>query len=199
MSPSPTPPDPVVVRRPDPVARVLAGGALVTALAALVFAMTGLSQARPEPVGQTAAAKKAKKKKAPLPAPSKAPKKYGILRLNAKKQYPASVIPTVAAAKSARTLDGATREDLALTCPQDTVDLGTWCLLSSTFPVPPEDVGKNDFLYAAKQCVAMGGYLPSAAQLIGAADRVKLAGTIDDSQLSLFAPLFAEHLGVVVE
>lgn len=181
------PPTVTIVRRPDPVARVLAGGALVTALAALVFAMTGLSQARPEPAANPAAAKTAKKapkKKAALPGPSRTPRKYGILRLNAKKQFPAGAIPTVAMAKEAQSLDGASREDLALSCPQDTVDLGTWCLLSSTFPVPPEDVGKNDFLYAARQCVAMGGYLPSAAQLVGAAGRVKLAGTIDDSPLS---------------
>jgi hypothetical protein len=181
----------------DPVARAMGGGALLVALLALVFAMSGLSQAQqPEPAHATAtkkppAKKKAsskkkstKKKVAPLPGPSKTPKKYGILRLNSKKRYPASVIPKVAAAKAADTLGGATKGDLGMNCPATAVDLGSWCLDASTYPVPTDDLGKNDFLYASKACVEAGGYLPSAAQLVGAAAHAKLSGTIDDSQLS---------------
>ncbi len=61
------------------------------------------------------------------------------------------------------------------------VDLGTWCLESTPFHVPITDTGKNNYLYAAQKCVAEGGWLPSAAQLIGAAPKVALASTIDDS------------------
>jgi hypothetical protein len=71
---------------------------------------------------------------------------------------------------------------LKVSCPiPDAVDLGTWCLESSPHPIPPRDIGKNDFVYAAKACVRDGGWLPSAAQLLGAAARAKLESTIDDN------------------
>lgn len=71
---------------------------------------------------------------------------------------------------------------LKLSCPiPDAVDLGTWCLESGLHPVPPKDIGKNNYVYAAKTCVKDGGWLPSAAQLIGAAARAKLQSTIDDN------------------
>ncbi len=35
--------------------------------------------------------------------------------------------------------------------------------------MPNEDIGKNDFFYASAACVEAGGFLPTAAQLIGAA------------------------------
>ncbi len=73
-------------------------------------------------------------------------------------------------------------EKLKLSCPiPDAVDLGTWCLESGLHPVPPKDIGKNNYVYAAKTCVKEGGWLPSAAQLIGAAARAKLQSTIDDN------------------
>ncbi len=165
----------------DPVARTFGAAALIVALAGAVFAMTGLSQAEQHrPAQAAAAAKKAAKKK--VPTPSKTPKKNGLLLLNSKKKYPASVIPTVASAKNAARLDGATKEDLGMNCPATAVDLGSWCLDASVYPVPTEDIGKNNFLYATNACVNAGGYLPTAAQLIGAAGRVKLSGTIDDSE-----------------
>jgi hypothetical protein len=71
---------------------------------------------------------------------------------------------------------------LKAACPiPDAVDLGTWCLESGIHPIPPKNVGKNDYIYAAKACVKDGGWLPSAAQLIGAASRAKLQSTIDDN------------------
>jgi hypothetical protein len=71
---------------------------------------------------------------------------------------------------------------LKVSCPiPDAVDLGTWCLESSPHPIPPKDIGKNNYIYAAKACVRDGGWLPSAAQLLGAAARAKLESTIDDS------------------
>lgn len=71
---------------------------------------------------------------------------------------------------------------LKVGCPiADSVDLGTWCLESAPHPIPPADIGKNSYIYAAKACVKDGGWLPSAAQLLGAAARAKLESTIDDS------------------
>src|SRR5262245_24522478 len=71
---------------------------------------------------------------------------------------------------------------LKVGCPiPNAVDLGTWCLESGFFPVPPKDIGKNNYVYAARACVKAGGWLPSAAQLIGASSRAKLASTIDDN------------------
>jgi hypothetical protein len=58
------------------------------------------------------------------------------------------------------------------------------CLQASPYPVPNEDIGKNDYAYAGQACVEAGGFLPTAAQLIGAAARVKLASTIDDDELT---------------
>ena len=42
--------------------------------------------------------------------------------------------------------------------------------------------GQNNYFFAAQTCVHLGGYLPSAAQLIGAAKRVKLESTIHDNR-----------------
>ena len=71
---------------------------------------------------------------------------------------------------------------LKLNCPiPDAVDLGTWCLEAGLHPVPPKDIGLNNYVYAAKTCIKEGGWLPSAAQLIGAAARAKLQSTIDDN------------------
>jgi hypothetical protein len=46
------------------------------------------------------------------------------------------------------------------------------------------EAGENNYFWATQACVKMGGYLPTAAQLIGAANRVKLESTIHDSQLT---------------
>lgn len=68
-------------------------------------------------------------------------------------------------------------------CPPDTVDLGTWCLMSSPYQVLPSEQGQNNFFWASARCVDLGGWLPSATELIGAASRVKLESTLDDSPL----------------
>jgi len=85
---------------------------------------------------------------------------------------------------NASLLNGRSAEDLTNNCNAQSVDLGTWCLEASPYPVPNADVGKNNFFYASQKCVSLGGYLPSAAQLIGAADRVRLASVIGDSRLT---------------
>jgi hypothetical protein len=170
----------------DPVARLLGGSALLVSLLGTVFAMTGMGEAQtsapPAPAAAQIAKANTKAKHKPLPGPSTTPRRFGLLRLNALKRFPSAAIPTVAKAKDATTLGGATRADLGLRCPQGAVDLGSWCLDETTQGLPLAATGKNDFAYAARTCVAAGGYLPSAAQLIGAASRVRLSSTIDDEE-----------------
>lgn len=112
---------------------------------------------------------------------SSKPHAGGLLLLGSNRKFPASAIPTVADASK---IDGHTAEELAGTCPPATVDLGTWCLDSAPYPLTKADAGKNNFIWAAKACEAEGGWLPTAAQLLGAAARVKLESTIHDSKLT---------------
>jgi len=66
-------------------------------------------------------------------------------------------------------------------CPiSNAIKLGTWCLESGPYRVPVADTGKNDYFYATQTCAREGGWLPSAAQLIGAAAKASLQSTIDD-------------------
>jgi hypothetical protein len=70
---------------------------------------------------------------------------------------------------------------LTANCPiSGAIDMGTWCLEGGTYKVPTSDVGKNDYFYATQKCVAEGGWLPTAAQLIGAAPKIALKSTADD-------------------
>jgi hypothetical protein len=71
--------------------------------------------------------------------------------------------------------------NLAPSCPGGTVDLGTWCLMSSPYSPLTYEVGRTDYFFASQKCVSLGGYLPSAAQLIGAANKVPLESVITDS------------------
>jgi len=120
----------------------------------------------------------------PLPGPSLKPRKLGLLRLNRKKKFPASVIPKVARARNADRVGGRRARALRDRCSADTVDLGTYCLLSSPYPLDKGEVGKNNYFFASQKCVELGGYLPSAAQLIGAAERVKLSSTVNDNEVT---------------
>jgi hypothetical protein len=138
--------------------------ALVVALFALVLSTTPVADA-----ARTAAVRFVTK-----------PKPHAVLKLDAKGRFPAKAIPKVSSAKNADKLAGKTAADLTATCDPQTVDLGSWCLQAAPYPLPNEDIGSNDFFYASKACVEAGGFLPGADQLIGAADRVKLASTIDD-------------------
>lgn len=139
--------------------------ALIVALLALVLSFTGVADAARQAVANVVSK----------------PKPNAVLRLDKKGKFPAKAIPKVDAAKRADRLGGLRAQDLTDTCDADTVDLGTWCLQASPYPLPNEDIGRNDYAYASKKCVEAGGFLPTAAQLIGAADRVKLASTIDDA------------------
>ncbi len=103
-----------------------------------------------------------------LPGPSLQPRKLGILRLNKKKKYPASVLP------------GSVFDR----CSPETVKIGTVCMMTNPYPLEKGDIGKNDFFFATQKCAELGGYLPTAAQLIGAAPFVKLAGRVDDNEVT---------------
>jgi hypothetical protein len=70
---------------------------------------------------------------------------------------------------------------LKAACPiSGAIDLGSWCLEGSTFKVPQSEAGQNNYFYATQKCVKEGGWLPSAAQLIGAAPVAALKSTIND-------------------
>lgn len=71
-----------------------------------------------------------------------------VVHLNKKGKIPAKFLPPLTA-KNAKKLGGKTASQLTVNCPiPNAIDLGTWCLESGTYPVPPKDAGKNDYLYA---------------------------------------------------
>jgi hypothetical protein len=142
--------------------------AMVVALMALVFSTTGMADAARRAVLSVVDGH-------PI---STTPHAGGLLVLGKNRKFPASAIPTV---KDASEVDGKTAEQLAGTCPPNTVDLGTWCLDSAPYPLTNAEAGKNNYLWASKACEAEGGWLPSASQLLGAASRVKLESTIHDN------------------
>jgi len=149
---------------------------MVVALIALVLSTTGLADAaRHAVIGAFAG----------HPISTK-PHAGGILLLGRNRKFPASAIPTV---KDASKVGGKSAAQLEGTCPPATVDLGSWCLDTAPYPVTNVDAGKNNYIWASKACVAEGGWLPTAAQLLGAANRVKLESTIHDSQLTATIPL----------
>jgi hypothetical protein len=151
--------------------------ALAVSLVALVFSMTGVGDAARRAVVNAIAGH-------PISAK---PHPGGVLLLGRNSKFPASAIPAVSStgsAKNAKRLDGKTAEELAPSCPPDTVDIGTWCIESAPFPLTNAEVGKNNFIWASKKCEEEGGWLPSASELLGAAERVKLESTIHDSPLT---------------
>src|SRR5271157_1848210 len=100
-----------------------------------------------------------------------------VLVLGKNKKFPASAIPTV---KNSSEVGGMSVDALS-SCPPTSVNLGTWCLETSPFPLNNKQIGQNNYFFAAQTCVSRGGFLPTAAQLIGAANRVKLESTIHDN------------------
>jgi hypothetical protein len=156
------------VRRPSP--------ALIISLIALVFSTTGLADAARRAVVSAVAGH---------PISSK-PHAGGLLLLGKNRKFPASVIPTV---QNATRIAGKTAAQLTGTCPPATVDLGTWCLDSAPYPLTNKQTGQNNYIFAAKACEAEGGWLPTAAQLLGAAARVRLESTIHDNPDTATVPL----------
>jgi len=159
--------EPAGGRRP----RRMPSPALIISLIALVFSTTGLADAARRAVISAVEGHSVTSK----------PRPNALLLLGRNGKFPASAIPTV---KDASRVDGETAEEVGGTCPPATVDLGSWCLDTAPYPVTNADSGKNNYIWASKACVEEGGWLPSAAQLLGAAARVKLESTIHDSQLT---------------
>jgi hypothetical protein len=155
-------------RRPSP--------ALAISLLALTFSSTGLADAARHAVVAVVAGHSVSSK----------PHAGVILVLGRNGKFPAAAIPTV---RNASHIDGKTPEQLAGTCRPTTGGLGSWCLETAPYPVSNADASKNNYIWASKKCVSEGGWLPTAAQLLGAANRVKLESTIHDSRLTATIPL----------
>ena len=86
-------------------------------------------------------------------------------------------VPVAAAILTAGALVAADRslgQGADRSCPSDAVDLGTICISRSLQGAPAS------YFDAARACARQGGQLPTADQLIGAADRLSLAGRLDD-------------------
>jgi len=141
---------------------------LVISILALILSTTGLADAARKAVVNAIDGHRISSK----------PYANGLLVLGKNKKFPASVIPTV---KNATAVDGLNVDALSA-CPPTTVDLGTWCLETAPYPLVKSQLGQNNYFFATQTCVQHGGYLPTAAQLIGAAKRVKLESTIHDNR-----------------
>jgi hypothetical protein len=151
----------------------VAWAALIVSTGALVMNATGFGWAH-DTVANVA-------RKPARPANSQV---GAIVRLGPNGRIPTRDLPTVPKASDADRLGGLKANQIEGSCPPTTVDLGTWCLMSSPYPLTNSDTGLNNYFWATQACVAMGGYLPTAAQLIGAANRVLLESTINDSPLT---------------
>jgi hypothetical protein len=156
--------------------RRLPSPALLISLVALLFSMTGLADAARRAVVSAFEGR----------AVSSKPHAGGVLLLGKNRKFPASAIPTV---NNASHLGGKTATQLEGSCPPATVDLGTWCLDSAPYPLTNRQIGQNNYIFAAKACEAEGGWLPSAAELLGAAARVRLESTIHDNPDTATVPL----------
>ncbi len=152
--------------RPDPVPRLLSAAALLIAIAALIFSMNGMAPAAKSP---TATEVRAEHKRKQAQKKQQQTRKKQMAALNKK------------------------ISNLTASCPvSGAIDLGSWCLEGSTFKVPAAEAGQNDYFYAAQKCVKEGGWLPSAAQLIGAAPEAALKSTTDDDPGTSGASEFPE-------
>jgi hypothetical protein len=174
----------------DPMRSTLSRhAALAVALLALVLSFTGWAEAaRKAVVAQLSPGatvhldSRGKIPKAALPFKlATKPKRGAVLRLGKNKRFPAGAIPRV---RDAARLAGRPASAYRSNCPEDTVDRGTWCLMNGVFTLDRPDIGKNDYAFAEQACGERGGYLPTAGQLVGSADAVKLSSTIDDKRLT---------------
>lgn len=150
---------------------------LVISIIALVFSTTGLASAARQAVAHAVARIDGHRV-------STTPYAGGLLLLGSNRKFSASSIPTVSLAKQAQNVGGLTTRQLLGVCPSGTADIGSWCLDIAPRAVSSQDNGQNDYFFASRACAEAGGYLPSATQLIGAANRVKLESTIHDSPLT---------------
>jgi hypothetical protein len=164
--------------------------ALIVAVIALVLSFTGageaarkavVAQLRPGAPVHLDARGKIPARALPFTVSSK-PRGGALLRLGKDRRFPAAALPR--RVRDAARLGGRPASTYRSKCPDDTVELGTWCLMTSVVDVDRADIGKNDYAFAERSCAKLGGYVPSAGQLMAAADTVKLSSTIDDKPLT---------------
>jgi hypothetical protein len=152
--------------------------ALAISMVSLVLSASGLADAARRELFGSVARSSARVARVDGHRLSAKPYAGGLLLLGADRKFPKAAIPTVS---NATALSGHTLTELIPSCPPRTVELGSWCLEASAYPVPSADAGKNNYFFASQACVNAGGWLPTAAELIGAAAHVRLESTIHDS------------------
>src|SRR5665213_1228209 len=96
--------------------------AMVVALVALVLSTTGLADAARRAVISSFGGH---------PVSTK-PRAGGVLLLGRNRKFPAAALPTV---RNSTRVGGKTAAQLEGTCPPDTVDIGSWCLETSPYPL----------------------------------------------------------------
>lgn len=167
-------------KRPDRVPRLLSAAALVVAIAALIFSMNGMAPAAKSPVpGKVQAEKEHQRAEQEHLRESNKRKRSEKKRNRAQQKQMTTLNKKIA--------------KLAAACPvSGAIDLGSWCLEGSTYKVPASEAGQNNYFYASQKCVQEGGWLPTAAQLIGAAPEAALKSTIDDDPGTSGASEFPE-------
>lgn len=145
---------------------VVPWAALAVSLLALVMSSTGISLAG------TGAQHRS----------SRHPRGAGqIVRTGPGGKIPANLLPVVREARNASKLGGNSASQVVSGCPSGTVDIGTWCLDQAPYSLSASQAGLNNYFFATRACEGEGGYLPTAAQLIGAANKVPLESVINDS------------------
>lgn len=157
--------------------RAVAPAAVLIALLALVLSATGFADAAKRAVGKVVRTDRSGHVPAKLLPPN-------VVKTSKGGKISAGRLPKVARAARADSVGDLSQKDLADGCLPEAVDLGTYCMMSAPYPLTNEDQGKNDYFFATQKCTELGGWLPTAAELIGAAARVKLASTISDSRLT---------------
>jgi hypothetical protein len=173
--------------RRDPVPRILSAAALAVSILALISSMGGLAPAAK--TTSNTAHKEAERKQAA--GRKEAERKRAAKRKEGERSrtdHKRKVAEEKRASALNKKISG-----LAASCPvSGAIDLGSWCLEGSTFKVPSSEIGQNDYFYAAQKCVKEGGWLPTAAQLIGAAPEAALKSTLDDDPGTSGASEFPE-------
>jgi hypothetical protein len=153
------------------ISRISSHASIAISILALIFSTTGLADAARHAVARAVSNT--------IDGHRVSTKPYagGLLLLGKNRKFSASAIPTV---NDASEVGGLNVSELSA-CPPTTVDLGTWCLETSPYPLTNQEIGQNNYFWASQTCVEHGGWLPTAAQLIGAAKRVKLEGKIHEN------------------
>jgi hypothetical protein len=164
----------------DRISRNSGIAALVVSTISLILSAGGVTYAAREVLAHESKSKSHASHVASVDGHRLSTKPYakGLLLLGSNRRFPSAAIPTV---KNSSKLAGRTLADLTPGCAPTTVDLGTWCLEAAPYPVKSTDQGKNNYFWASQACVKAGGWLPTAAQLVGAAPRVRLRSTLTDS------------------